>query len=198
MVWYGAPPTPWTAIVATRWWQLDRAPAEHAQTESAPSALVRRWVSFPFGDGFLWKRNPSPNKLATDICPVAYQSFSAHRKCLLEFSCAQYLTLNQRGTESEIRKGCLLDRRTACNAAICGRECGQLALLQWARPWLPMGQRNAAMDSHLSVLQWACANIGCPWCWPTCYSHCNVRRALRIRRQRIKVRFSILQLLRRL
>jgi hypothetical protein len=34
MVWYGAPPTPWTAIVATRWWQLDRAPAEHAQTES--------------------------------------------------------------------------------------------------------------------------------------------------------------------
>jgi hypothetical protein len=41
MVWYGAPPTPWTAIVATRWWQLDRAPAEHAQTESLPSALVR-------------------------------------------------------------------------------------------------------------------------------------------------------------
>jgi hypothetical protein len=37
MVWYGAPPTPWTAIVATRWWQLDRAPAEHAQTESVPS-----------------------------------------------------------------------------------------------------------------------------------------------------------------
>jgi hypothetical protein len=34
MVWYGAPPTPWTAIVATKWWQLDRAPAEHAQTES--------------------------------------------------------------------------------------------------------------------------------------------------------------------
>jgi hypothetical protein len=23
MVWYGAPPTPWTAIVATRWWQLE-------------------------------------------------------------------------------------------------------------------------------------------------------------------------------
>jgi hypothetical protein len=35
MVWYGAPPTPWTAIVATRWWQLDRAPAEHAQTDHA-------------------------------------------------------------------------------------------------------------------------------------------------------------------
>jgi hypothetical protein len=34
MEWYGAPPTPWTAIVATKWWQLDRAPAEHAQTES--------------------------------------------------------------------------------------------------------------------------------------------------------------------
>jgi hypothetical protein len=49
MVWYGAPPTPWTAIVATRWWQLDRAPTEHAQTESVPSALVRRWVSFPQG-----------------------------------------------------------------------------------------------------------------------------------------------------
>jgi hypothetical protein len=49
MVWYGAPPTPWTAIVATRWWQLDQAPAEHAQTESVPSALVRRWVSFPQG-----------------------------------------------------------------------------------------------------------------------------------------------------
>jgi hypothetical protein len=49
MVWYGAPPTPWTAIVATRRWQLDRAPAEHAQTESVPSALVRRWVSFPQG-----------------------------------------------------------------------------------------------------------------------------------------------------
>jgi hypothetical protein len=44
MVWYGAPPTPWAAIVATRWWQLDRAPAEHAQTESVPSALVRRWA----------------------------------------------------------------------------------------------------------------------------------------------------------
>jgi hypothetical protein len=49
MVWYGAPPTPWTAIVATGWWQLDRAPAEHAQTESILSALVRRWVSFPQG-----------------------------------------------------------------------------------------------------------------------------------------------------
>jgi hypothetical protein len=49
MVWYGAPPTPWTAIVATRWWWLDRAPAEHAQTESVPSALVHRWVSFPQG-----------------------------------------------------------------------------------------------------------------------------------------------------
>jgi hypothetical protein len=49
MVWYGAPPTPWTAIAATRWWQLDRAPAEHAQTVSVPSALVRRWVSFPQG-----------------------------------------------------------------------------------------------------------------------------------------------------
>jgi hypothetical protein len=49
MAWYGAPPTPWTAIVATRWWQLDRAPAEYAQTESVPSALVRRWVSFPQG-----------------------------------------------------------------------------------------------------------------------------------------------------
>jgi hypothetical protein len=24
-VWYGAPLTPWAAIVATRWWQLDRA-----------------------------------------------------------------------------------------------------------------------------------------------------------------------------
>jgi hypothetical protein len=32
MLWYGAPPTPSTAIVVTRWWQLDRAPAEHAQT----------------------------------------------------------------------------------------------------------------------------------------------------------------------
>jgi hypothetical protein len=44
MVWYGmdygAPPTPWTAIVATRWWQLDRAPAEHAQTESVPSIIL--------------------------------------------------------------------------------------------------------------------------------------------------------------
>jgi hypothetical protein len=49
LVWHGAPPTPWTAIVATRWWQLDRVPAEHAQTESVPSALVRRWVSFPQG-----------------------------------------------------------------------------------------------------------------------------------------------------
>jgi hypothetical protein len=48
MVWYGALSTPWTAIVATRWWQLDRPPAEHAQTESVPSAL-RRWVSFPLG-----------------------------------------------------------------------------------------------------------------------------------------------------
>jgi hypothetical protein len=47
MVWYGAPPTSWAAIDATRWWQLDRAPAEHAQTESVPSALVQRWVSFP-------------------------------------------------------------------------------------------------------------------------------------------------------
>jgi hypothetical protein len=47
MVQYGAPPTPWAAIVAIRWWQLDQAPAEHAQTESVPSALVRRWVSFP-------------------------------------------------------------------------------------------------------------------------------------------------------
>jgi hypothetical protein len=49
MVWYGAPPTPWTAIVATRWWLLDRVPTEHTQTESVPSALVRRWVSFPQG-----------------------------------------------------------------------------------------------------------------------------------------------------
>jgi hypothetical protein len=46
MVWYGAPPTPWTAIVATRWWQLDRAPAEHAQTESVPSALVQKQVTY--------------------------------------------------------------------------------------------------------------------------------------------------------
>jgi hypothetical protein len=37
MVWYGAPPTPWTAIVATRWWQLDLSPAKHAETESVPS-----------------------------------------------------------------------------------------------------------------------------------------------------------------
>jgi hypothetical protein len=45
---YGAPPTPWAATVATRWCQLERAPTEHAQTaESVPSALVRRWVSFP-------------------------------------------------------------------------------------------------------------------------------------------------------
>jgi hypothetical protein len=47
MVWYGAPPTSWAAIDATRWWQLDQAPAEHAQTESVPSALVRRWVLLP-------------------------------------------------------------------------------------------------------------------------------------------------------
>jgi hypothetical protein len=58
MVWYGTPPTSWAAIDATRWWHLDRAPAElwllpgclaepNAQTESVPSALVRRWVSFP-------------------------------------------------------------------------------------------------------------------------------------------------------
>jgi hypothetical protein len=44
MAWYSAPPTPWTAIVATMWWQLDRAPAEHAQTESVPSARV--WTGF--------------------------------------------------------------------------------------------------------------------------------------------------------
>jgi hypothetical protein len=48
MVWYGAPPTPLDRNLATKWWQ-DRAPAEHAQTESVPSALVRRWVSFPQG-----------------------------------------------------------------------------------------------------------------------------------------------------
>jgi hypothetical protein len=40
MVWYGAPPTPWTAIVATKWWQLDRTQSEHAQP--APD---------PWGDG---------------------------------------------------------------------------------------------------------------------------------------------------
>jgi hypothetical protein len=45
---YGAPPTSWATIDATRWWHLDRAPAEqYAQTESVPSALLRRWVSFP-------------------------------------------------------------------------------------------------------------------------------------------------------
>jgi hypothetical protein len=61
MVWYGAPPTSWAAIGTIRWWHLDRAPAElccilpvngclakpSAQTQSVPSALVRRWVSFP-------------------------------------------------------------------------------------------------------------------------------------------------------
>jgi hypothetical protein len=36
MVWYGAPPTPWAAIVATRWWQLDRAPTEHARRPLSP------------------------------------------------------------------------------------------------------------------------------------------------------------------
>jgi hypothetical protein len=29
MIWYGAPPTPWTAVVATRWWQLDRLETFH-------------------------------------------------------------------------------------------------------------------------------------------------------------------------
>jgi hypothetical protein len=63
MVWM-VPPynTPCAAIGTTRWWHLDRAPAElrvlpgcqaepSAQTESVPSALVRRWVSFPRAPG---------------------------------------------------------------------------------------------------------------------------------------------------
>jgi hypothetical protein len=36
-LWNGAPLIPWTAIIATRWWQPDLAPAEHAQTEFVPS-----------------------------------------------------------------------------------------------------------------------------------------------------------------
>jgi hypothetical protein len=50
------PPSPWAVIGTTRWWHLDRAPAElwvppcclepSAQTESVPSTLVRRWASF--------------------------------------------------------------------------------------------------------------------------------------------------------
>jgi hypothetical protein len=40
-IWYGAPPTgtPWAAIVATRWWQLDRVPTQHAQTEFVPTSV---------------------------------------------------------------------------------------------------------------------------------------------------------------
>jgi hypothetical protein len=51
MVWYGAPPTPWTAIVATRWWQLDRAPAEHAQTESGGCRVSNILVSVSHAPG---------------------------------------------------------------------------------------------------------------------------------------------------
>jgi hypothetical protein len=48
MVWYGALPTPWAAIGTTRWWHLDRAPAEHrlrqfrALFEIETSELQRR------------------------------------------------------------------------------------------------------------------------------------------------------------
>jgi hypothetical protein len=47
------------------WWQLDRAPAEHAQTESVPSVLVRRWVSFPQGQA------PAVAELRASACAIS-------------------------------------------------------------------------------------------------------------------------------
>jgi hypothetical protein len=82
----GAPPTPWAAIGTTRWWHLDRATAElrvlpgclaerSAQTESVPSALVERWVSFP--------RVPAVGELracATSLCESVLSCGSPARR----------------------------------------------------------------------------------------------------------------------